>query len=299
MTVPILAAYDPFTEDAAPLDLGVALHELTGAPLIVATVCPGREIVAGVAETRSRALAELAETRLAAVRLAVPFEPRLLYDFSVPRALNDAAADTGAALIVLGSTNRSVAGRVLPGSTAERLLHGAPCAVALAPKDFRRRKPETIAVAFADTPEGHRALRAAHALAARAGAMLRVVSVLHPSVGLGGGFAQVAPPPRGVDLKSHERAAHESALHHALLALGTGVEVETELHVGDPADVLIPISEQVDALVCGSRGYGPLRSVLLGGVSRRLVDGARCPLLVLPRGVEDPLGGLLDAAVAS
>ncbi len=36
-------------------------------------------------------------------------------------------------------------------------------------------------------------------------------------------------------------------------------------------------------MVCGSRGYGPVRAVVLGGVSRALVDGAPCPVLVLPR----------------
>ena len=37
-------------------------------------------------------------------------------------------------------------------------------------------------------------------------------------------------------------------------------------------------------LVCGSRGYGPLRAVLLGGVSSALAHTAACPLLVIPRG---------------
>jgi hypothetical protein len=36
----------------------------------------------------------------------------------------------------------------------------------------------------------------------------------------------------------------------------------------------------------GSRGYGPLRAVLLGGVSRRLMVEAHCPVIVVPRGVE-------------
>ena len=41
-----------------------------------------------------------------------------------------------AALIVVGSTHTGRAGRVLPGSTAERLLHGSPCPVAVAPKGY-------------------------------------------------------------------------------------------------------------------------------------------------------------------
>jgi nucleotide-binding universal stress UspA family protein len=52
---------------------------------------------------------------------------------------------------------------------------------------------------------------------------------------------------------------------------------------GGTAASLVERSEQLDLLVCGSRGYGPLRSVLLGGVSRALAHHAHCPLLVVPR----------------
>jgi hypothetical protein len=37
-------------------------------------------------------------------------------------------------------------------------------------------------------------------------------------------------------------------------------------------------------LVCGSRGYGPVRAVLLGAVSRRIVAEAQCAVIVVPRG---------------
>jgi nucleotide-binding universal stress UspA family protein len=50
--------------------------------------------------------------------------------------------------------------------------------------------------------------------------------------------------------------------------------------------VLSARSRDVDLLVCGSRGYGLLRHVLLGGVSGELLRHAECPLLVVPRGGE-------------
>jgi nucleotide-binding universal stress UspA family protein len=40
---------------------------------------------------------------------------------------------------------------------------------------------------------------------------------------------------------------------------------------------------EIDLLVCGSRGYGPVRRVLLGGVSSRLIRRAACPVVVVPR----------------
>ena len=45
----------------------------------------------------------------------------------------------------------------------------------------------------------------------------------------------------------------------------------------------------------GSRGYGPHRAVLLGGVSRRVSAEAECPVLVIPRGASRPLEDLLLA----
>jgi hypothetical protein len=36
-------------------------------------------------------------------------------------------------------------------------------------------------------------------------------------------------------------------------------------------------------LFVGSRGYGPMHSVLVGGVAGRIVREAACPVIVLPR----------------
>ena len=55
--------------------------------------------------------------------------------------------------------------------------------------------------------------------------------------------------------------------------------------------MLMRVSENLDLLVCGSRGYGPVRAVLLGGVSRRLTAEAQCPVIVVPRGWTASLDG--------
>ena len=101
-------------------------------------------------------------------------------------------------------------------------------------------------------------------------------------------------PARGsTDIEGELRTQAENALRRQTDALGDGVPVETDAFVEDPADVLIRVSENLDLIVCGSRGYGPLRAVLLGGVSRRLAADARCPVIVLPRGVEASLEALM------
>ena len=53
--------------------------------------------------------------------------------------------------------------------------------------------------------------------------------------------------------------------------------------VGNAAEILAEASEQLDLLLLGSRGYGPLHSVLVGGVAGRVVREAACPVIVLPR----------------
>jgi nucleotide-binding universal stress UspA family protein len=52
-------------------------------------------------------------------------------------------------------------------------------------------------------------------------------------------------------------------------------------------------------MLAGSRGYGPLRSVLVGGVSGRLMRTVHCPVIVIPRGAEAPLPTLFAATDAT
>ncbi|MGH2973909.1 MAG: universal stress protein [Solirubrobacterales bacterium] len=60
---------------------------------------------------------------------------------------------------------------------------------------------------------------------------------------------------------------------------------------GPPAEVLVEHSQQLDLLVLGSRGYGPVKSVLLGSVSSHVLRNAQCPVLVAPRGGNDHQAG--------
>jgi nucleotide-binding universal stress UspA family protein len=197
-----------------------------------------------------------------------------------------------------------VLGRVAPGSTAQRLMHGAPCPLALVPGGWQPGEAmRTIGVAYVDTEEAREALRGARALAARAGAKLRVITVHTPHLGM---YAETEArktirPAKTVDqVEGEHRVRAERALQAAVAELGDEVRVEVDAYAeDDPADVLIRVSEHLDLLVCGSRGYGPVRAVLLGGVSRRVAAEARCPVIVLPRGVRASLEALLAETAAT
>jgi nucleotide-binding universal stress UspA family protein len=52
---------------------------------------------------------------------------------------------------------------------------------------------------------------------------------------------------------------------------------------GLAGEELAAFGDQVDILVVGSRGYGPVKRLVLGSTSDYLERHARCPLLVLPR----------------
>jgi nucleotide-binding universal stress UspA family protein len=88
----------------------------------------------------------------------------------------------------------------------------------------------------------------------------------------------------GFDGSRESRAALELARRVAGAA-GATVQSFTE-----PADTaataLAHRSRHLDLLVVGSRSHGPVRRLLLGSTSTRLVREAVCPLLVLPRSAE-------------
>ncbi len=213
-------------------------------------------------------------------------------DMSPARALERAAREHRADLIVVGSSHAASHARLHPGSTAERLLQGAPCAVALAPLGYRTRphlQLERVTVAYDGAAEGARALSAGLLVARAAGAPLRVVRVftpdwpIPPSMLSVPGYVRLTP--------AAEQAAREE-LERTVAALPPDVWSEAVFLHGDPARQLAMESEVADLLVIGSRGYGPLKSVLLGGVSGPVARTAACPLLIVPHAAETSLDGL-------
>jgi nucleotide-binding universal stress UspA family protein len=63
------------------------------------------------------------------------------------------------------------------------------------------------------------------------------------------------------------------------------LEVTGRVLPGPVVDALSDVGyDDCDLLVCGSRGYGPVRRVLLGGVSSRVVRHSKVPVVLTPRG---------------
>ncbi len=60
------------------------------------------------------------------------------------------------------------------------------------------------------------------------------------------------------------------------------VPAEPEVVDGDAGRALEDLSEHVDLVVAGSRGWGAGRSIVLGSTTDRLTHHAHCPVLVIP-----------------
>jgi nucleotide-binding universal stress UspA family protein len=289
----IVIGFDGTDSGEDALALGVLLAGATRAVPLVVVVHP-QEYPIGVGRVDAEWVAYLhqqAEQLLGRARRLLGEDAGAeLREVSAPsesRGLHDVAEREQAELVVVGSSHRGPIGRTYPGSTGDRLLQGSACPVAVAPRGLRESPPErlgTIAVAYLDTPEAGQALDAAVELAERVEARLRLVSVMPRP-------AEVFVPLLGRDAEeafmATTREVFQRALDAALARVGTRVEADAVLLEGGVVDTLASLDPRdADLLVCGSRAYGPLRRVLLGGVSSRLLRRSAVPLLVVPRSGE-------------
>jgi len=207
---------------------------------------------------------------------------RLVAARSPAAGLQDFARREAASLIVVGSSHRSSVGRVQPGGVGQRLLAGAPIPVALAPLGYagRARRLDTVGCGFDGFDESQRALEWAAALARRAGAALRVVAVHEPMA-----FSHVPTGAlSGESVNKALRRTLRTRLDEAVAEVGSDVPTEAVFGEGGAVQVLERAAEQLDLLVVGSRGYGPLHAVLLGSVSGQLIGTVPAPIVVVPRG---------------
>jgi nucleotide-binding universal stress UspA family protein len=289
MTRPIIAGADGTDSGLDAVAFAARLAGAVGDPLVVVCVGPEDARLVGVEaedDLRRHADAILDTAREVAGDLAgdLPTELRTIFSSSPARGLCELAEQEGAEAVVAGSTNRGAIGRVVSGSTAERLLHGTSCPVAVAPRGYRRHRSgplRAIGAAFTDTPDGHEAVRVAADLAARAGLPLTVYSViaLHTNW-----LRPEAVQPDTSVVPEEVRKVAKDALDRVVASLPAGVRATGELLFGEVVDELSMAAERgVDLLVCGSRGYGPVRRVLLGTVSSALVRQASVPTMVVPR----------------
>ena len=200
---------------------------------------------------------------------------------SAARGLLELAEQERPDLLVVGAHHGTAESRTTPGTTALRLLQGAPCAVAIAPLGLREvDRFHHVGVAFDGSAEAHAALAAGYALAARDGA---AVSIFRAMTTGGVTYAGAETPQLDAATQA-QRTRAQDQLDAAADAAPAGVNPRTVLLRGEPATEIARASSGiVDVLFTGSRGHGPLHRVFAGSVSQALLLAATQPLIVLPR----------------
>ena len=194
----------------------------------------------------------------------------------VGRGLHVLAERLRADLLVVGSTTHGLIGRVLMADDTRAALSGAPCAIAVAPRGYRHlpQELETLGVGYDGSPESGLALAAARELAAQHGATIWALQVVS---------LQAVREETPIPADWPEGTSHRVRL--ATERLGDlGDDVEGDVVCGGPREELVRFGENLDLLVVGSRGYGPLGRLFHGSVSDYLARHSPCPLLILPRG---------------
>ena len=121
------------------------------------------------------------------------------------------------------------------------------------------------------------ALEAAVAEAKARNAQLRIVVAWHIPLAV---YTDGLPPPEEITTDMQD-AAQEIA-KQAEAAVPAGVDFETRLVEGQPADALIEESEGAEVLVVGSRGLGGFARLVLGSVSQHVSHHAKCPVVIVP-----------------
>ena len=129
-----------------------------------------------------------------------------------------------------------------------------------------------ILLAYDGFEHSRYALEEAARLANDEGGTITIVSVVPPTArGTKSGGRMGLPPHAQDDVTRGQELLREQ-----------GVEADTKILNGDPADTLIREASEggYDIAVAGSRGLGAVAGLLLGSVSRKLVKGMPCPVVI-------------------
>ena len=85
-------------------------------------------------------------------------------------------------------------------------------------------------------------------------------------------------------LYAKRKSAGQSILDEARAKLGDAdFEVHAELVEGSDAEAILTLAEKhnADLIVMGTRGFGAVKGLLVGSVSRKVIHLAQCPVMVV------------------
>jgi nucleotide-binding universal stress UspA family protein len=190
-----------------------------------------------------------------------------------PMVLNDAVAQAGGGMIVLGGKHHSALGRWLGGSTSHNMVRAAAVPVLVTAGE--PREIERILVSVDVSPAAKPTLELAERFAGLLGAKLRAISVMEPLP-----LMPEAPP---VDLREYYDMWEEMLKRDVWPLLRTP-GVETIVRHGNVIETLLREVHEwpADLLVVGSHGKNLAQRMLLGSVTEQLLNHLPTSVLVAP-----------------
>ena len=196
------------------------------------------------------------------------------------RTIAQLAREQGATMIVLGLGRHNVVDRFFSPETALEVVRLAGVPVLAVARGFTGL-PRRAVVA---TDFGELSRRAARVTARimRANATLYLVHARLPIDMPGGEWGSWA--------REYDASVDQAfELMRAGLDAPPDADVETVLLPGDPASRVLEFAESApaDLIAAGSHGHGFFARMVLGGVSTRLLRGARCSVLIVPPAAEE------------
>jgi len=291
-----LVGYTADTGGREALALGQVLAQASDVTLTVCTVVPsswGYPSPARVDAEYEAFLASHAQRILAQARSTLGGTPSAEFisraAHSATEGLAEAAAETGAALVILGSARHGPLGRFTIGSVTHDIFYAVSVPVALAPRGYRPR-PEArlkrITCIYESSAGSKAALENAVQLCRRHGAPLRVAALV---------VRDKQMYPSGVGYKIENLVANVWKKQVIEEQQKVVAELPQELHVttsvGDGSDWKKALGsldwEDAELLVVGSCVQSTVSRLLLGANSARIIRSSPVPVVVVPRPAGD------------
>jgi len=292
--VTVVVGYLAGKSGAAPLNLAVGAARTLGTSLTVTTIVPKPWTTPSPARVDAEYAAWADQLAADSAREASRYLDALPHRIdvryhshshrSVSGGLIEVVTELNAEVLVLGSSANGQLGQVVVGSTADRLLHSSPVAVAIAPRGYREPREgmlTRITCGYPGTPASVDVVRRTYALSERLKVPLRVIS-----------FAvrgrTMYPPEVGLHAEDSILAVWEQQAHTMLASLRTdgvvGDDVELAVVSGNGWDQALDDAEWRDGevLALGTSPRGDVARVFLGSRGAKILRHSPVPVLVLP-----------------
>lgn len=273
---PVVCGYDGSRDARRAVAWAAAWATEHNAPLEVISADRAVGRVVAFDETARANVEGAMREQLADLTTGVEATFRVIADSPVGALIE---AGRGASAIIVGSRGLTAREDFAMGSTSAGVVEHATCPVIV----VTPRTPETpasgpVVVAADGSAANDPAIAFAFAEAERRGTALRVVNSVEVPKLPGASLFDLDKLAESVLAEDEQTVLDALAPHEAR---HPDISVDLVLVVGEPAVTVAEEAADAALLVTGSRGHGGFKGLLLGSVSRRLLQTAPCAVAVI------------------